>query len=98
LESIETVFNQDLNGDGVIGVPVPKGIAVTATTSDAVQGGPAVTLLTAAPTITDPASTTIASATIQIRQAKPRLAQRARIRRVQSAERQSIRKQAPASD
>ena len=43
-----------------------NGIAVSGTTSDAVQGGPPVTLLTAPAAISDPNSSTIASATVKI--------------------------------
>jgi VCBS repeat-containing protein len=42
------------------------GISVTATASEAVQGGASVTLLAGAPTITDQASSTIASATVKV--------------------------------
>src|SRR5262249_39712753 len=41
-------------------------IVVTGTTSQAIQGGSLVTLLSGPPTITDTASTTLASATIKI--------------------------------
>jgi len=43
-----------------------NGIVVSATASDALQGGPAVLLLSGAPTITDQASATLASATVEI--------------------------------
>ena len=43
-----------------------QGIVVTATASQAAQGGPAVALLSGPPTITDPASATLSSATIKI--------------------------------
>ena len=42
------------------------GIALAGTASEAIQGGPAVTLLGAAPVISDPASSTLSSATIKI--------------------------------
>jgi VCBS repeat-containing protein len=44
----------------------PNGIAVTATASEALQGGAPVTLLAGAPSITDQASSTLASATVKI--------------------------------
>ena len=44
----------------------PNGIVVTANPSDALQGGPAFTLLTGAPTITDSGQSNLASATIHI--------------------------------
>ena len=44
----------------------PNGIVVAANPTDALQGGPAFTLLTAAPTITDPGQSNLASATIHI--------------------------------
>jgi VCBS repeat-containing protein len=44
----------------------PNGVVVTATPSDALQGGAAVALLATAPAITDSASTTLTSATIKI--------------------------------
>jgi serralysin len=45
---------------------IPYGIAVAATASEAVQGGARVTLLSGLPSINDPASTTLSSATIEI--------------------------------
>jgi len=63
LQTLETSFQQDLNGDGHIGF---IGIAASGTTSEALQGGAAVTLLSGPPTITDAAKTTLASATIKI--------------------------------
>src|SRR5579872_3755633 len=44
----------------------PPGLAVVANSMEALQGGPAVSLLTGAPAINDPASTTLSSATIKI--------------------------------
>src|SRR6185369_1515716 len=44
----------------------PQGIVVSATTSEALQGGAAVALLAGPPTINDPASATLSSATIRI--------------------------------
>jgi hypothetical protein len=44
----------------------PQGIVVAATTSQAIQGGVAVTLLSGQPTITDLASASLSSATIKI--------------------------------
>src|SRR5262249_45003677 len=43
-----------------------SGIVVTGTTSQAIQGGSPVALLSGTPTITDTASTTLASATVRI--------------------------------
>ncbi len=45
---------------------MPLGLAVVATSAEALQGGPAVALLSATPAINDPGSTTLASATIKI--------------------------------
>src|SRR5579872_1387479 len=44
----------------------PPGLAVVANSVEALQGGPAVSLLTGAPAINDPASTTLSSATTKI--------------------------------
>ena len=44
----------------------PLGLSVVANTAQALQGGPAVSLLTAAPSINDPGSTTLSGATIKI--------------------------------
>ena len=44
----------------------PPGLAVVANTAEALQGGAAVSLLTGAPDINDPGSTTLSSATIKI--------------------------------
>src|SRR3984885_9440869 len=45
---------------------MPLGLAVVSNATDAVQGGAALSLLTSAPNINDPGSTTLASATIKI--------------------------------
>ena len=45
---------------------MPAGIALAGTGFEAIQGGPAVTLLGGAPVISDPASATLSSATIKI--------------------------------
>ena len=45
---------------------MPLGLSVVANTAQALQGGPAVSLLTAAPSINDPGSTTLSGATIKI--------------------------------
>ena len=45
---------------------MPPGLAVVANTAQALQGGAAVSLLTAAPSVNDPGSTTLSGATVKI--------------------------------
>jgi hypothetical protein len=63
-----TVSQTDITEMNALGYSIapPDGIVVNATTSDAVQGGAAVVLLTGAPIITDSTTSTLTSATIEI--------------------------------
>ena len=66
LQSLTAADKEQLDALG-FHISSPQGsIVVAATASQAIQGGAAVTLLSGPPTITDPASTTLSSATIKI--------------------------------
>jgi VCBS repeat-containing protein len=68
-DEADTVSQSDIAEMNALGYGVSyvSGIVVTATTSEALQGGgSAVALLSGAPVITDPASSTLSSATIKI--------------------------------
>ena len=66
LQSLTTADKVQLDALGFHTAVAQNGFVVAATASQALQGGPAVTLLSGPPTITDPASTTLSSATIKI--------------------------------
>ena len=66
LQSLTTVDKEQLDALGFNTTPLLRGIVVAATASEALQGGAAVTLLSGLPSITDPASATLSSATIKI--------------------------------
>jgi Tryptophan-rich Synechocystis species C-terminal domain len=66
LQSLTAADKAQLDALGFHTMVAQNGFVVAATTSRAIQGGPAVTLLSGPPTITDPASTTLSSATIKI--------------------------------
>ncbi len=64
---INTVSSNDITLMEALGWTTQvNGIAVTANTSEALQGGPAVALLTTAPVITDSGQTALASAAVEI--------------------------------
>jgi Ca2+-binding RTX toxin-like protein len=65
LQSLTTADKEQLDALG-FHTAAQSGFVVAATASQAIQGGPAVALLSGPPTITDPASTTLSSATIKI--------------------------------
>jgi VCBS repeat-containing protein len=64
LQSLTTVDKQMLDALGFN--TITQGISVATTTSEAIQGGAALTLLSGAPTIADGASTTLSSAFVKI--------------------------------
>ena len=64
VQGLSAVDKQQLDALGFN--TIPQGIVVAATASEAIQGGGAVSLLSGAPVINDPASTTLSSATIKI--------------------------------
>ena len=64
LQSLTTVDKEMLDALGFN--TTPEGIVVVSTASEAVQGGAQVTLLSGPPNISDPASSTLSSATIKI--------------------------------
>jgi VCBS repeat-containing protein len=66
LQSLTTADKEQLDALGFNTVVSTAGISVAPTASKAVQGGALVTLLSATPNITDPASTTLSGATIKI--------------------------------
>ena len=66
LQSLTTIDKEQLDALGFNTVVSTAGIFVAPTASDVVQGGARVTLLSATPNITDPASPTLSSATIKI--------------------------------
>jgi len=66
IQSLTTVDKAQLDALGFHTAAAQNGFVVAATASQAVQGGPAVTLLSGPPTITDPAHSTLSSATIKI--------------------------------
>jgi len=66
LQSLTTVDKEQLDALGFNTTPLLQGIVVAATASQALQGGAAVTLLSGLPSIKDPASTALSSATIKI--------------------------------
>ncbi|HLN08621.1 MAG TPA: S8 family serine peptidase, partial [Xanthobacteraceae bacterium] len=70
-ETALPMANSAVSGAGLVQVDAAvalaeEGIKVAGTTSDALQGGASIPLLAAAPTITDPSSTTLARATVTI--------------------------------
>src|SRR5882724_3561734 len=66
LQQLTTADKELLDALGFNTVVTTAGIFVAPTASEAVQGGARVTLLGVTPNITDPASTTLSSATIKI--------------------------------
>ena len=64
LQSLTTVDKEILDALGFNTLPV--GLAVVSNANDALQGGPALALLSSAPAINDPGSTTLSSVTIKI--------------------------------
>jgi len=66
LQSLTAADKVQLDALGFNTIINAMGIAATATASEAIQGGAAVTLLSGPPTIADPASATLAGATIKI--------------------------------
>ena len=59
-------YNDNLGQHGFVGLPEPLNISVTPTAAQAVQGGPAIAVLSGAPDISDTSSTILSSATIAI--------------------------------
>src|ERR1700730_11263804 len=66
LQSLTAADKAQLDALGFHTSVAQYGFVIAATASQAIQGGPAVALLSAPPTITDPAHTTLSSATIKI--------------------------------
>ena len=66
IQSLSTVDKEQLDALGFHTTVAQNGFVVAATTSQAIQGGSAVALLSGPPTISDPTSTTLSSATIKI--------------------------------
>jgi serralysin len=66
IQGLTAVDKEMLDALGFNTIINPTAIVVAATTSQAVQGGARVALLSAAPNITDPSSATLSSATIKI--------------------------------
>jgi VCBS repeat-containing protein len=64
LQSLTSVDVQMLDALGFNTMPL--GLVVVGNTAESLQGGPAVSLLSAAPAINDPGSTTLAGATVKI--------------------------------
>ena len=58
-------YNDSLGQHGFVGMPSGPSIAITPTSAHAVQGGPAIALSSAAPTVSDFTSTTLSSATVR---------------------------------
>ena len=59
-------YNDNLGQHGFVGLPNPLNISVTPTAAQAVQGGPAIAILSGAPNINDTSATTLSDATIAI--------------------------------